>query len=170
MSDLRHIELLVLDVDGILTDGSIYVSEDGAVAKRFAIVDGAGIKLLLRAGVGAAIISGHAHQGVIHRFRALGVDDVMVGIQDKGAALRRILEEKKLRPEQIAVMGDDLMDLPMMRGAGFAATVPEAHPRVLERADYVTTRPGGRGAVREVIEKILRAQNRFDAALEDDAG
>jgi 3-deoxy-D-manno-octulosonate 8-phosphate phosphatase (KDO 8-P phosphatase) len=75
-----------------------------------------------------------------------------------------------LRHEQLAVMGDDLMDLPMMRGAGFAATVPEAHPRVLEEVDYVTTRPGGRGAVREVIEKILRAQDRLDVLLEGETG
>jgi 3-deoxy-D-manno-octulosonate 8-phosphate phosphatase (KDO 8-P phosphatase) len=162
---LSAIELLVLDVDGILTDGRLYVGLDGSELKAFSIVDGAGLKLLADAGIKAAIISGHASPAADHRFRRLGVTDILVGVEQKGAAFDALLEHHGLGREQTAVMGDDLMDLPLFLRAGFRATVPGAHPEILQLADYVTERPGGRGAVREVVEMILKARGLYDALL-----
>lgn len=160
--DPRTLSLLVLDVDGVLTDGTIAVDEDGRMSKRFSILDGAGIKLFLRAGLRVAIISGHRFEGLRPRFTALGVPDVFTGVERKRPVLDALLARHGLLPAAVVAMGDDLMDLPLMDGVGFAATVPDAHPRVLARADFVTTRRGGQGAVREVVELILAARGDLD--------
>lgn len=154
--------ILFLDVDGVLTDGTLWVAQDGGELKRFCIADGAGIKAVADLGLSIAVISGHDSETTMHRFRRLGVADIELGVTTKLEAFRRITERYGLAPEEAAVMGDDLVDLPMMEAAGFKATVPGAHPEVLEAADYVTTRPAGRGAVREVIEVITRAQGTYD--------
>ena len=164
--DLGAIRFLVLDVDGILTDGTLYVGEDGKSFKRFAIVDGAGLVYWRRAGLDVALISGHAFEGVVARFRALGIDEVHVGVKDKLAAFLDVLSRHGLEPRQVAVMGDDLMDLALLKRAGFAATVATAHEECRRVAHYVTAAPAGRGAVREVVELILRAQGRLDAIVE----
>lgn len=166
MADLSRIEILVLDVDGVLTDGTLYVGDDGSTFKRYAIIDGAGIKYFVRAGFKVAIISGHASDTVRHRFESLGVTDVQVGVVDKLGALLEVLGRHDLEPGQVAAMGDDVMDLPMLRASGFRVTVPGAHPRVREEADHVTTRKGGHGAVREVIEMILESKGMLDVFLE----
>jgi 3-deoxy-D-manno-octulosonate 8-phosphate phosphatase (KDO 8-P phosphatase) len=164
--DLSAIRFLVLDVDGILTDGMLYVGEDGKAFKRFAIIDGAGLVYWRRVGLEVALISGHAFEGVVLRFRALGIEDVQVGVKDKLAAFLDVMSRHGLAPHEVAVMGDDLMDLGMLKRAGFAATVATAHEECRRIAHYITQRAAGSGAVREVIELILRAQGRLDGIVE----
>lgn len=164
--DLSAIRFLVLDVDGILTDGMLYVSDEGSTAKRFAIVDGAGLVYWQRADLKAAIVSGHASEGVVLRFRELGLTEIHVGVKDKLATFLDLTARYGLEQREVAVMGDDLMDLPLLKRAGFAATVASAHEECKRIAHYITKREAGRGAVREVIELILRAQGRFDAVVE----
>lgn len=163
----QNTRLLCLDVDGILTDAGIYVAPDGTEMKRFSIVDGAGIVLLLRMGVKVAILSGHASAASRHRFEKLGIppDDIILGHVIKGPPFFSLLERHGLTPEQTAVMGDDLFDLPLFQTRAFKATVPEAHPEIRRRADYVTAKTGGRGAVREVAEMILKARGLYDAMI-----
>jgi 3-deoxy-D-manno-octulosonate 8-phosphate phosphatase (KDO 8-P phosphatase) len=163
--DLAAIRLLVLDVDGILTDGMYYVGDDGNAFKRFSIVDGAGLVYWQRVGHRVALISGHASEAVVRRFRGLGIEEVHVGVKEKLAAYLDLLQRHGLAPEETAVMGDDLMDLGMLRRAGFAATVATAHEECRKIAHYITESPPGRGAVREVVELILRAQGRLDAII-----
>jgi 3-deoxy-D-manno-octulosonate 8-phosphate phosphatase (KDO 8-P phosphatase) len=164
--DLAKIRFLVLDVDGILTDGFLYIADDGTAMKRFAIVDGAGLVYWRRAGLKVAIISGHASEAVTHRFRGLGIEEVHVGVADKLATFLDVMKRHGLSPSEAAVMGDDLMDLALLRRAGFAATVTSAHEECRRIAHYIAERPAGSGAVREVIELILRAQGRLDAIVE----
>lgn len=158
---LSDIRLLVLDVDGVLTDAGVYIAADGSDTKRFSIKDGLGIKIAMEAGLGVAIISGHASEATVHRFRGLGVEDVIVGALDKTPPFNELLQRHGLEARQVAAMGDDLPDLPLLRAAGFAATVPDAPVEVRGAADLVTQRHGGEGAVREVIEHILKAQGRW---------
>lgn len=164
--DLTAIRLLVLDVDGILTDGMLYVGEDGAMMKRFSVVDGAGLVYWQRAGLKVALISGHASKGVVLRFQGLGIEEVHVGVRDKLAVFLDLIGRLGVTPRECAVMGDDLMDLVLLRRAGFAATVQSAHEECRRVAHYITQKDAGRGAVREVIELILGAQGRLDAIVE----
>jgi 3-deoxy-D-manno-octulosonate 8-phosphate phosphatase (KDO 8-P phosphatase) len=164
--DLTTIRLLVLDVDGILTDGTLYVGDDGHAMKRFSIIDGAGLVYWQRSGLKAALISGHASVAVVERFRGLGIEEVHVGVKDKLAVFLDLLGRLGLGPRDAAVMGDDLMDLGLLRRAGFAATVKTAHEECRRVAHYITQHDAGHGAVREVIELILKAQGRLDAIVE----
>lgn len=166
MPDFGPIQLLVLDVDGILTDGMLYVSDEGQASKRFSIVDGAGLVYWQRAGLKAAIISGHSSQATLTRFKSLGLEEVHVGVKDKLETYMSVLDRMGLTPKQTAVMGDDLMDLPLLKRAGFSATVGPAHELCRRVAHYVTEKQPGNGAVREVIELILKAKGLFDAILE----
>jgi len=159
------IELVVLDVEGVLTDGGLWCAEDGTHMKRFAIRDGLGIKLLLSAGVKVAVLSGHPSPVTEARMRALGVTDVRTGVERKGESFEQILERHGVPAERAAAMGDDLNDLPMMRRAGLAVTVADAPPEVQERAAYVTRNPGGHGAVRELAEHVLRARGELERAI-----
>lgn len=159
---LESIRMLVLDVDGVLTDAGVFIGNDGADMKRFSIKDGFGIKMAMEVGLGVAIISGHASQATVHRFKGLGIEDVVVGTTEKTEPFKELLARHGLEPGQVAVMGDDLPDLPLLRAAGFAATVPDAAPEVRAAAHLVTERRGGDGAVREVVEHILKAQGRWD--------
>ncbi|HMS17344.1 MAG TPA: HAD hydrolase family protein [Planctomycetota bacterium] len=163
--DLSQIRMLILDVDGILTDGSVWMGTDGTHFKKFSILDGAGIKEWMRCGHELAIISGHESDATRHRFSALGVREVFVGVKDKMACLADLLQRTGMLPNACAAMGDDLMDLPMMLSVHWSATVRSAHPQVLRLADYVTQREGGAGAVREVMEHILTAQGRMGDIL-----
>ena len=160
-SELAALRLLVLDVDGILTDGGLWVGSDGQDWKRFAIIDGAGIKMFQEAGNRVAIISGHSSTATVHRFRLLGVEDVEIGVRDKRGCLTDLLRRRSMNLEETAAMGDDLMDLPILTSVAWSATVPEARPEVLERVHYVTRNRGGHGAVREVVEMILKAQGHW---------
>lgn len=166
LDSARHIKLLVLDVDGVLTDGSLYYSEDGAELKAFNILDGLGIKLLQQAGIDVALITGRQSRLVARRAEELGITTLIQGCDKKLAALDSILDEKNLAYSETAYIGDDLPDLPCIRRVGFGVTVPNAPPVLRQHALCCTERYGGQGAVREVCELILQAQDKFEKALE----
>ena len=157
----RSIRLLVLDVDGVLSDGSIVVDRCGNEMKRFHVRDGFALRAWRRAGHRAAILSGRFSQAVAFRGRELGIDPIAQGINDKGREFERILVETGFAREQACCMGDDLPDLPLLSSSGIGATVADAAPEVRERADWISSAAGGRGAVRELIEQLLRAQDRW---------
>jgi 3-deoxy-D-manno-octulosonate 8-phosphate phosphatase (KDO 8-P phosphatase) len=157
--------MMAFDVDGILTNGQLLYTDEGTEIKAFDTRDGLGFKLLREAGIKLAIITARRSELVERRARELGVHFCYQGSEAKLSAFQEILTELKLDGAQAGYMGDDLVDLPVLIRAGFAATVPEAVDAVRERCHYVTSRSGGRGAVREVCEMILRAQGHFDRAL-----
>jgi 3-deoxy-D-manno-octulosonate 8-phosphate phosphatase (KDO 8-P phosphatase) len=161
-----NIELLVLDVDGVLTDGRIYLTAEGDELKAFHVRDGSGIKYWLRAGRRAAIITGRSSRVVARRAEELGIEHVRQNAKTKLPVLEELLEELGVDAARTAVMGDDLTDLPMMRRAGLAVTVPEAPDEVRAQADLVTRTPGGQGCVREVIERLLKRQGLWDGIME----
>lgn len=160
------VELLLLDVDGVLTDGAIVYADDGTELKRFHVRDGSGLKLWQLAGRRAAIVSGRNSPAVARRAAELGVAPVLQGRADKLAAFEALLAETGLRPEQVCAVGDDLPDLPVLRRCGLAVAVADACPEVRAAADYVTAPPGGRGAVRDAIEWLLKLQGRWAAVVE----
>jgi 3-deoxy-D-manno-octulosonate 8-phosphate phosphatase (KDO 8-P phosphatase) len=161
MSNLANIEVLVLDVDGVLTDGTIVVNSDGSESKFFSVLDGHGILLWRRAGLKVAFLSGRLSQPTKHRAEELEVDYVFQDCHDKLDALKEFLSQQGLTPDRIAYIGDDLPDLPVIRYVGFGAAVADAVDEVKRYADYVTTCPGGKGAVREIIEYILKETGRW---------
>ncbi len=162
----RGVRLLVLDVDGVLTDGRLIYTAGGSETLAFHVQDGLGVKLLLKAGVRVALVTGRQSEMVARRARELGVADLFQGVEDKLPAYHALCEAAGLEGAQVAWMGDDLPDLPALRRAGLALAVPEAPAAVRAAAHYVTRRPGGRGAVREVAELLLRAQGSWGAAME----
>jgi 3-deoxy-D-manno-octulosonate 8-phosphate phosphatase (KDO 8-P phosphatase) len=162
----REIKLLVLDVDGVLTDGHLWYDNSGEELKAFNIQDGLGIKLLLSSGVDVGIITGRRSALVARRARELGIRHVVQGREDKLTALQTLVEELGIPLPEIAYMGDDLPDLAAIRAAGFGIAVANAQPVVAEHADYKTARCGGDGAVREICDLILQAQGKFDAIVE----
>ncbi len=161
----RAITTLILDVDGVLTDGGIFLGPDGAEMKRFDVQDGSGIVYLKRAGLGVAIISGRRAAAVDARARELGIDDVYQGFHRKLEAFEEIREKRGLRAEEMACIGDDLPDIPLMRTAGLGIAVANARPEVIDVADHVTGAAGGAGAVREAAEWLLKLQGRWDGIL-----
>jgi 3-deoxy-D-manno-octulosonate 8-phosphate phosphatase (KDO 8-P phosphatase) len=161
----RDIRLVVFDVDGVMTDGSLYLCDDGQEFKAFNTQDGLGMKLLKASGVGTAIITGRTSNVVIRRAESTGVEHYFQGVEDKLEAFERLAQELGLEHAQCAFMGDDVVDLPPMRRCGLAVTVPAAPPLVKAHAHYVTAREGGRGAVRELVELIMQAQGTFDAQM-----
>ncbi len=156
------IELFAMDVDGVLTDGSLLVSSDGSETKRFSIIDGLGLVMLREAGVKIAWISGRGSDATDRRAEELKVDFVIQGRKDKAEALSTLLAEVGLKPEQVAYMGDDIIDTGAIELAAIGVAVPEAQPEPLAAADYVTQRAGGNGAVREVCNHILAARSHLD--------
>lgn len=159
------VRLLVLDVDGVLTDGRLYFGADGESMKVFDVRDGHGVKLLRDAGIEVAILSGRSSPIVERRAGELGISRVIQGAGDKGGALASLARELEVGLEHCAYIGDDWPDLAALARAGFAATVADAAPQVRRIAHWSSSAPGGRGAVRELAEFILRAQGRFDSAL-----
>jgi len=159
---LDRIRLLVLDVDGVLSDGRIVYDSAGTETKAFHAVDGQGIKYWLRAGHQAAILSGRKSETVRRRADELGIALVCQGAKDKLPAFEELLGQADAAAEEACYVGDDLVDLPVLARSGFAVTVPGAPHEVRRTAHYVTRMPGGAGAVREVIELILRYQDRWD--------
>jgi 3-deoxy-D-manno-octulosonate 8-phosphate phosphatase (KDO 8-P phosphatase) len=156
----NDIRLLVLDVDGVLTDGRLYFTARGEEMKCFHVRDGAGIVQLQRAGIQIAVISGRESKAVERRMNELGVTWIRQGISDKLAALRELLDILGLTTQQTACIGDDTPDLPLLAVARLAATVADAHPTVKSRAHFIAQSPGGMGAVREVCDLILESQRR----------
>jgi 3-deoxy-D-manno-octulosonate 8-phosphate phosphatase (KDO 8-P phosphatase) len=153
--DPTRVKWLILDVDGVMTDGRLYYSADGEALKVFHVRDGHGIKSLLAAGIGVAIISGRRSAALDRRARELGIRHVQQGIDDKGAALHALLTELAVAPSECACLVDDIPDLPMMAIVGLPVAVADAHPKVLAAAHLVTHLPGGAGAVRELADRIL---------------
>jgi YrbI family 3-deoxy-D-manno-octulosonate 8-phosphate phosphatase len=151
------IKILILDVDGTLTDGGMYYSAEGLTMKRFDVKDGLGLVLLQQAGVEVAIVSADQSPITATRARKLGIESVELGCADKGCAVRRLLAARALQPEQACYMGDDVTDLPAFREVGHTAAPADAAPEVRGAAEYVAGAPGGRGAVREVCDLILAA-------------
>lgn len=160
-SKLEPIKLLLLDVDGVLTDGGITLSDGGEQSKTFHVRDGHGLKLLQRIGVQVGIITGRSSQVVELRAAELGISLVYQGVKNKLEPYQEILAAQGLSDRQIAYVGDDIVDLPILRRVGFAATVADADAEVLERVDFISRYGGGRGAVREICELIIRAQGRW---------
>ena len=156
------IKLLLMDCDGVLTDGHIWILENGEDQKAFHTRDGLGIDLLHRAGLMSGIISGRTSSALERRAQSLGVSFLWQGRDDKRAAFADTLAQARVTNEQVAYVGDDLTDLPLMGQSGFAIAVADAVAEVKARAHFVTQATGGNGAVREVVELILRAQGRWD--------
>lgn len=155
------IEFLVVDVDGVLTDGRIIHGDDGIEVKEFHVRDGTGIKLWQKAGKRAGILTGRTSKAVAIRAAELGMAPVIQGAADKLPAFLDMVKSLGVEPGQTCYVGDDLPDLPLLRRSGLAAAVADACPEAIAAAHYVTRLPGGRGAVREVIELILRSQGRW---------
>lgn len=160
------IRLFIMDVDGVLTDGSICYGANGDELKTFNIRDGLGIKLLQRAGIETAIITGRTSATVVRRAKELGIHHLLQGQEDKRAAFTGLMRATGVRAEQVAYMGDDLPDLPLLKHAGLAMTVADGDPRACAAAHWISSRPGGQGAVREACEMILSAQGKLDSLLD----
>ncbi|MEN6438363.1 MAG: HAD family hydrolase [Syntrophobacter sp.] len=160
---ISRVRLMIFDVDGVLTDGRVIYLDNGTEIKEFNAQDGHGIKLLQRAGIEVALISGRACPAVEHRAAGLGIQRVYQDIKIKVEAYLQLLADTGLTERETGYMGDDLIDIPVMRRAGFSVAVPNAAPHVFPYAHYITKASGGRGAAREVCEMILKAQNLWDS-------
>lgn len=157
------IKLLIFDVDGVLTDGSLVIGDDGQEYKSFFSKDGLGIKMLLNTGVEVAVITARTSNVVIHRMENLGIDRIYQGKLEKLPAFESILKDLNISAEEAAYVGDDVIDLPVMLRAGLAITVEDAHPLAKQHAHWQTPQPGGRGAARDVCELIMQAQGTLEA-------
>jgi 3-deoxy-D-manno-octulosonate 8-phosphate phosphatase (KDO 8-P phosphatase) len=161
----KKVRLLLLDVDGVMTDGRLGFDGAGRESKFFYARDGIGIKLLQRAGLRVGILSGRKAGVVELRARELGIDLLLQKVEDKARGLEEALRKERLRPDQVCYVGDDLVDLPALLGAGLAVAVGDAVAEVKAAAHMVTRSPGGRGAVREVCEALLKAQGKWTAGI-----
>jgi 3-deoxy-D-manno-octulosonate 8-phosphate phosphatase (KDO 8-P phosphatase) len=159
----RAVRLAIFDVDGVMTDGTLYIGGEGEAFKAFNILDGHGVKMLHAAGVAAAILSGRKSEAVVQRARELSIAHVVQGADDKVAAFERLAGALGVAPSACAFVGDDLPDLEVMKRCGLAVAVAGAVDEVKAAAHYVTRAPGGRGAVREFCELVLRARSRAGA-------
>jgi len=166
LTQLKHIKLLILDVDGVLTDGGIIYNDNGVETKIFNVKDGLGIRFLIEAGITLCIATGRRSNALYTRCKNLGIEHIFDGLGDKAAILEPILYRTGVSAQQIAFMGDDLPDLALMKKVGFSIAVADAHKTVLKHADMVTSAKGGNGAVREVCEAILKAQGLWENILE----
>jgi 3-deoxy-D-manno-octulosonate 8-phosphate phosphatase (KDO 8-P phosphatase) len=159
------VRLFIFDVDGVLTDGSLSYGPEGEMIKTFNVHDGLGIKLLQEAGIKTAIISARRTPIVLARAKDLGIEYVHQGGHDKLTPFKALLEQLGLTQDQVGFIGDDVVDLPILGRVGFAVSVPNGRPEVHARAHHVTEAAGGRGAVREVCEFVLRAQGSYDRVM-----
>jgi 2-dehydro-3-deoxyphosphooctonate aldolase (KDO 8-P synthase) len=162
---LKKIRLLLFDVDGVLTDGKITFGSGDLEIKSFDVRDGHGIKIAMRFGLEVALVTGRTSEVVPKRARDLEISRVYQGVWDKKPVLAELMEALNLQPEEVAVIGDDVVDIPLLRRVGVGFAVADAPEEVRMAADYVTTRPGGRGAAREMVEVVLKAQGKWDSAL-----
>jgi 3-deoxy-D-manno-octulosonate 8-phosphate phosphatase (KDO 8-P phosphatase) len=161
----KDIDLLLMDVDGVLTDGSIIYHETGEETKVFNSKDGLGITLLLRAGIPVGLVTARKSPALRHRCKNLGITLLFEGSYNKVAALEQILEKTGIPPEKTAFIGDDLPDLPMFHRVGMGIAVSDAHEHVLQEADLVTSAKGGAGAVREVCDAILKSKGIWERSI-----
>lgn len=162
---IRAVKLVVFDVDGVLTDGRIIFSNSGEETKLFDVKDGHGIKLLMRSGIDVAIITARESEVVRRRARDLGITHVFQGMKDKKMALEELVKASGVTPDAMAYMGDDIIDLPVLKRVAFSAAVADAVSEVIERVDFVAKKPGGRGAARELAELILKVQGKWDEVM-----
>ncbi len=158
LNKIRRVKLLILDVDGVLTDGRIIIDDAGVESKNFDVKDGHGLKIIMRYGIDVVLLTGRRSQVVERRAADLGIAEVHQGIRNKVEALAELLLRRDLAPGETAYAGDDIVDIPLFKRVGFAVAVADAVPEVRQVADYVTGCKGGRGAVRELCEVILQAQ------------
>lgn len=164
--DFSRIKILIMDVDGVMTDGTVIINDDGSEGKNFSIVDGHGIKLWHRAGFKTAIISGRPSGATTVRAEQISIGHVVQGAKKKLPALESLLEELSLDYSQAAFVGDDLLDLPLVRRVAFGVAVSNAVEELKEAADYITEKKGGSGAVREVIEYILKRNGKWQELMQ----
>jgi 3-deoxy-D-manno-octulosonate 8-phosphate phosphatase (KDO 8-P phosphatase) len=166
----RRVRLLVFDVDGVLTDGVVVMHADGSESKGFHIRDGAAMVWAQRSGLPVGLLSARASAATTQRAAQLAIRLVQQGVRDKADGFDQLLRDAGMDDEAVAYMGDDLLDLPVLRRAGFSAAPADAAHEVRSAVHWVSTAPGGRGAVRELIELVLRAQNRWGDVLAEYAG
>ena len=160
-----RVRLMAFDVDGVMTDGNLYFTPNGEEIKVFSSLDGHGLKTLRDGGVEVAIISGRSSRALELRAANLGITELHMGVDDKRACLAAMLERRNLAASTAGYMGDDVVDLPILRACGFSAAPADAHEFVRRHVAYVAGKPGGRGAVREVCDFVLASQGRLDALL-----
>jgi 3-deoxy-D-manno-octulosonate 8-phosphate phosphatase (KDO 8-P phosphatase) len=165
MQRAARVKVMIFDVDGVLTDGSLTYGPDGEVTKTFNVLDGLGIQLLNKTGVQTAIISARLSPVVVKRAADLGISHVYQGVHDKRIGFAKLLAATGVTAQECGYIGDDVIDLPLLSQVGFAVAVPSGHPEVQHRAHFVTKNPGGRGAVREVCDLVMRAQGTYEQAL-----
>jgi 3-deoxy-D-manno-octulosonate 8-phosphate phosphatase (KDO 8-P phosphatase) len=161
----KKIKVVVFDVDGVMTNGGLMLGDDGLEYKNFHSQDGLGLKLLGNTGIRMAIVTGRTSKVVAKRAENIKIAHVYQGVEDKLEAFQHILKDLNVSAEECVFMGDDVIDLPPMRRAGLAVTVPHAMPLVKEYAHYITTREAGHGAVRELCELLMKAQGTFDGQM-----
>jgi len=162
----KKIELVVFDVDGVMTDGGLFFGDDGQEYKAFNSKDGHGLRMLHESNIKAAVITGRTSKVVEHRMKNVGIDLIYQGYRDKNPAFEELKKQVGLATSQIAFVGDDVVDLPVMGQVGLAIAVQDAHPFVKQHAHWITPRDGGRGAVRDVCELLLEARGELSAKLE----
>ncbi len=166
-SKLKDIKILLMDVDGVLTDGKIIYNDDGSETKIFNVKDGFGLRLLMDSGIYTGIVTGRRSNALIHRCRNLGIHHLFDGISDKRKILDKIVKKTKVSPNEIAFVGDDLPDIPLLKMVGLPLAVADAHEMVRKIAAMVTVNKGGEGAVREICETILKAKGYWDKITND---
>jgi 3-deoxy-D-manno-octulosonate 8-phosphate phosphatase (KDO 8-P phosphatase) len=164
--NLSKIKMLVLDLDGVFTDGTIIINSDGTESKRYSVLDGHGIKLWHRTGCKTAIISGRAAKATSIRAEQLGIEYVFQGCKQKLPVYEKLLEDAQLTAEETMFIGDDIIDIPIASRAGLAVAVANAVDELKARCDYTTNTPGGSGAIREVIELVLKTTGKWDKLME----
>ena len=165
LKKLKNIQLLLLDVDGVLTDGSLIYNDDGGETKVFNSKDGLGLRLARTAGIEVGIVTGRKSMALRHRCDNLEIRYLFDGVADKAKMLTEIVARTGIGPEKVAFVGDDLPDLPIMRRVGLAIAVADAHDIIRQKAAWTTSAPGGRGAVREVCEALLMAKGLWDEII-----
>lgn len=163
---IKQIKLIIFDADGVLTDGSLLLGTNGEEYKTVHVHDGMGLVMLRQSGFDVAVISGRSSRGFAEYMSKLDIKHVHQGVRDKIKVFRELLVQFGLEAKETAYVGDDFIDLPVMRQVGFACAVADAHPLVIENAHWITKKNGGRGAVREICELIMRTQGTFDAQLQ----
>lgn len=159
------IKLLILDVDGVMTDGRVIMNDRGEETKHFCVKDGQGLRMLMTAGVEVALVTGRRSQVVLHRAEDLGIKHVYQGVADKRALCSQVIRDNGFKKQEVCCMGDDLPDLAMFMGSGLRVAVADAAEEVREASDFITKSKGGDGAVREVCERILKSQGKWSDML-----